>query len=276
MYAPLFIYRIVAPSMTSFASTYVLLAGAIVSAAAHAEWEFSGGAGLRQVRMTETDRNGRQLVQEKGWLPGLELRATHVSGDWRFGMSGEAYSGDIDYDGRLQNGRPFTTDTATTLFRIDLDLARQITEATRIIGGIEWDGWLRDIEGCGAVAGLNERTTSWRLLAGGATRVLQSEWMNLHASALLVIATPETLRVRFQNRIFDDAHLTTKSATGLRLAFELQPAAAPAVTVATDFDWLRIARSDNFPLRRGGVLVGTVAQPEHTRKAFGIRINYRF
>lgn len=262
--------------MTRFVLTCVLLIGAIAPAAAYAEWLFSGAAGMRQVRVTETDRNGRQIVQERGWLPGLELRADRLSGDWRFGMSGETHGGDISYEGRLQSGVPFFTDTATKLFRIQLDFAKRITEATSMIGGVEWDRWQRNIEGRGAILGINERYTSWRLLAGGETRVLQSAWAAINAKALLVMASPEKIRVRFQNEVFDDARLSSKPTTGLRVAFELQPVAAPDLAVTADLDWLRIARSDDAVLRRGGVPVGVVAQPEHMRKAFGIRVSYRF
>jgi hypothetical protein len=247
-----------------------------VSTAAHAQWQFSGAAGMREVRTTETDRNVRRLVEEKGWLPGLELRADYLFSDWRFGVSGETYRHDISYEGRLQNGAGFSTDTETALSRISIDAARQITGATRLIAGIEWDHWQRNIEGRGNTLGLNERYTSWRLLGGGETRLLQSAWATINAKALLVMAAPEKMKVRFQNEVFDDAHLSTKSATGLRLAFGIQPAAVPAMTVTADFDWLRIARSDDAVLRRSGVPVGTVAQPEHTRQAFGIRLAYRF
>jgi hypothetical protein len=247
-----------------------------VSTAAHAQWQFSGGAGMREVRTTEADRNGRRLVQEKGWLPGLELRADYLFGDWRFGVSGETYRHDISYEGRLQSGAGFSTDTKTALSRVSIDAARQITTATHLIAGIEWDHWQRDIEGRGNTLGLNERYTSWRLLGGGETRVLQSAWATINAKALLVMAAPEKIQVRFQNQVFDDAHLSTKSGTGLRLALGLQPAAVPELTVTADFDWLKIARSDDAILRRSGVPVGTVAQPEHTRQAFGIRVSYRF
>jgi hypothetical protein len=44
----------------------------------------------------------------------------------------------------------------------------------------------------------------------------------------------------------------------------------------TDFDWIKIGRSDNAVLRQNGVPVGFVTQSEHERTAFGLRANYRF
>jgi hypothetical protein len=254
----------------------VLCAGCLVSATAFAQWQFSAGAGLRQVRVVESDRNGRQLVQEDGWLPGLDLRAEYAWQDYRFGVAGEIYRRDLGYQGSLQNGAPFSTDTETTLSRIRFDVTRRVGDHGRLMAGVEWDEWRRNILGRGAVLGLNERTRSWRLLAGGGARVLQSSTANVDLDASLVLAAPEKLSVSFQNRIYDDAQFSTRSAVGVRLALGVQPTAVPAMTISVDFDWLRVPRSDDAVLRRNGVAVGTLAQPEHSRRAFGIRMNYRF
>jgi hypothetical protein len=241
-----------------------------------AQWQFSSGAGIRQVRVTETGKDGQQLVREQGWLPGLELRADYVLQDWRFSVAGEAYRHDIGYDGRLQNGTPFSTDTETALTRVSLEVARQLSDATRLIGAIEWDRWQRHILGHDGVLGLDERSSSWRLLAGAETRLLQSSAANVNAKALLVVAQPEKLRVRIDNQLFDDTDLSTKSAIGTRLAVDVQPAAMPNLSFGAEFDWLRISRSDNAVLRKNGVPVGLVTQPEHQRSALGVRVNYRF
>lgn len=262
--------------MTHLLFVVTLLIGFIPASSAFAQWEFNAGAGIRQVRVIETDRDGRQLVREKGWLPGLELRADYVLRDWRFGVAGAMYRHDIRHDGRLQTGAPFTTDTETTQTRVSLEVARQISDGAHLIGAIEWDQWRRHILGRGGVLGLDERYRSWRLLAGAETRLLQSSVADVNGKALLVVAQPERLRVRFDNQLFDDANLSTKSAVGLRLALAAQPAAMPNLSLAVEFDWLRVARSDDAVLRKNGAPVGLVAEPKHQRSAIGARVNYRF
>jgi hypothetical protein len=226
--------------------------------------------------MTETGANGRQLTKEHGWMPGLELKANYQLRDWQFGVAGEAYGGDIRYDGRLQNGVPFSSDTATRQSRVGVEIGHRITEAARLIGVIEYDFWRRNIHGRGSVLGMNERYTSWRLLTGAETRFGQWSAASVSFKSLLVLARPERLRVRFDRQLFDDADFSTKPAIGARLEWGLQPAAFPNLSFEADFDWLRIRRSDNAVLRRNGAAVGTVAQPEHQRTALGIRANYRF
>jgi hypothetical protein len=240
-----------------------------------AQWQFSAGAGMRQAGMTETGKNGQTLVREEGWLAGLELRADHVLREWRMSVAAETYRNDIRYDGRLQNGAPFATDTDTRQTRASLELARRFGRAG-LIGAIEWDLWQRRILGHGGVTGMEERTVSWRLLAGAETGLMQSSRASARLKVLLVLAQPEKLRVRFGDQLFDDAALSTKRALGARVALEVQSAGMPRLSFAVDADWLRIGRSDDAPLRSNGNTVGLLAQPEHRRSALGLRVNYRF
>lgn len=262
--------------MNRFAFVAAFAAGIVVTSSACAEWRFSASLGARQLHVTEADQNGRDMVQEHGWLPGIALRADYDVHDWRVGVAGEIYRHQVAYDGQRQSGVPFTTDTDTAQSRIGIELSKQIADATRLIGGIEWDRWQRDILGRGNVLGLNEHYASWRLLVGAQMRVLQASWAQLHAKALFVRAAPEKLRVRFENRLYDDADLTTQPSTGLRLVFDLQPTTLPNMTVTTELDWLRVGRSEDAVLFRSGAPAGFVTQAEHSRRVFGLSVNYRF
>lgn len=253
-----------------------LAAGILASGSACAEWQFSAGAGVRQLQVTETDQSGRDMVQEHGWLPGVTLRADYAVRDWQVGVTGEVYRHQITYDGQMQSGVPFASDTGTTQTRVGIEVSKQVADAARLIGGIEWDRWQRDIAGRGNVLGLNERYFSWRLLAGAQLRVLQASWAQMQARALVVRAAPERLRVRFENGAFDDAHLTTQPATGMRLALDVYPTAWPKLAITTEWDWLRVGRSGDAVLFRGGVPVGFVTQAEHARRALSVRVDYRF
>lgn len=253
-----------------------LVASVLACGTAYAQWQFSGTAGARQVRMVESDRNGRQLVEERGVLPGVELHADYAERDWRVGVAGEIYGGNIAYDGRVQSGAGFATDTKTEQIRFSVEGARNITETTLLIVGIERDYWRRDILGRGTTLGMDEKYNSWRLLTGVQARVLQAPWADVSLKGLLIASSPEKLAVRFDNQLFDQAELATKSGFGARMSIGVRPAINPNIRVDTDFEWMRIGRSDDAILSKGDIPVGLVAQPEHVRKAFGIKINYRF
>jgi hypothetical protein len=252
------------------------IGSAFVCETAHAQWQTSIAAGVSQVSTIETDQNGRQLVDEHGLLPGVELHETYGRKNWRVGLVGEVYGGNITYNGQTQNGMGFSTDTKTRLYRIRTEAEYNLTEATLLVGGIEWEYWQRDILGQGATLGLNEQYQTWRLLVGAQTRILQTSFADLNLKALLVESSPEHLNVNFGNQLYDEAELTTKPATGVRMTLGVQPKAFPHIGIETEFEWTHIDRSDNAILRKNGVPVGTVAQPDHVRKALSVKVNYRF
>lgn len=226
--------------------------------------------------MQEVAASGKRLVQERGWLPGLELGASYAGQDWRFRISGETYRNDIGYEGQLQNGAAFSTSTGTVQNRLAFEVERQINASLILLGGVELDRWQRRIQGKGSVAGLDENYRSTRLLLGAGTATMKTSYFDVSTKALLVIAQPERLHVSFGNQLFDDAELETRSATGLRLEAELIPAGAPDMLLSLGFDTLRIARSDDAVLTKNGLAVGSVAQPEHRRNAFSVRMRYQF
>ncbi|MDH6148289.1 MULTISPECIES: hypothetical protein [Paraburkholderia] len=253
-----------------------LITGLVSGRSAYAQWEFYGAGGIRYATTDEVDINGKQLVKEHGFLPGLEFKANYKRGDWLVSLSGEIYGGNLTYDGQMQSGIAFSTNTRTRQFRMTTEVGRYISDAVLLLAGTEWDYWKRDILGQGATLGLKEEYNSWRFLAGAQTRVLQASWSDIYLTGLLVASSPEHLEVNFDNQLFDHVNFSTRSAIGARFALEVRPKAVPNVSVESDFEWMRIGRSDDAVLSKGGSPVGTVVQPEHVRKAIGIKVKYRF
>lgn len=246
------------------------------AAPASAQWQYSFDAGARYVRMTEKGPDGHELVRERGWLPGVGFGADYRTGEWRMGAAAEVFDGRIDYDGELQSGAAFASRTDTTQVRLRLEAGRKIGEATELVAGLEHDMWRRAIQGSGSVIGITERYRSWRLLAGAKSRLLQWDAGRLDGSAMLVMSSPERMRVQFGRNLLDDARLRTRSATGVRLGLSFQPNAMPSMSVEAGLDWIDIRRSRDEQVTRGGVVAGTIAQPRHERLAADLRIRYRF
>jgi hypothetical protein len=253
-----------------------LILGLLAAQPAYGQWQFSIGAGARLATTREFTASGARLVEERGWLPGLELGASYRSGPWRVAINGEIYRHNLDYDGQLQNGVPFATTTGTVQDRLALEVGRQLNDRLSLLAGVELDRWHRQIYGSGTVLGLDERYRSSRLLLGAESAILKTAYFDMSIRALLVRAQPEHLDVAFGNQLFDDAALTTQAATGLRLGAELIPAAAPAMRINFGVETLRIGRSADARLTRNGVASGTVSQPEHRRNAVTLRVRYQF
>lgn len=254
----------------------VLTLGLGVAPSAWAEWQWSASAAARYARATETDINDRRIVREQGWLPGLGVSAQYAVHDWRWRMTGEIYRNDLDYSGSLQSGARFSSETGTTQWRINLEAAKQLTDATRVLAGIERDVWRRDIAGTGNIAGLQERFASWRIVAGAEARLGQWNAGAVDMKGLLVFARPERVHVHFGQQLFDDAELDTKPAVGLRLGVGFLPTATPKLALEAELEWMETRRSNNATLRRNGAAAGFLAQPRHERVGLGLRASYWF
>lgn len=215
-------------------------------------------------------------MREQGLLPGLQGEAAYQVGDWRLSARADIYQRRIGYRGQVQDGTPFVSHTGTRQSRIGFEAAHMLTTHSRLIGALEWDHWQRQIEGRGSTLGLSERYTSWRWLAGAQTQLLLHSAASLTGSALLTLAQPERLHVRFDGHAYDEARFKTRHAGGLRLILTLQPAPVPKLSITAELDALNVRRSDDATLRQNGVAVGTLAQPRHSRRALGVRVNYVF
>lgn len=262
--------------MSRFIFAVALCSSLLPTSSAWAQWQFTLGTGLRQVRMTETDPTGQTLVREQGLLPGLSGTASYPIHDWLLSGRVEAFGRTLAYDGHLQSGAVFSSTTDTVQQRYGVDLAHRINASTSLLGGLEWDRWQRQIRGRDTVLGLTERYTSWRLLAGAQTQLLRHPLASLDGSALLVLAQPERLRVRFEQQVYDEANFSTRSARGLRLALTLRPASLGNLALTAELDTLTVGRSGDATLLKDGLPAGTVAQPRHVRQALELRANYAF
>lgn len=246
------------------------------AAPAQAQWQFSAGAAVRHFRVAEYGTDGRNLVIEQGWMPGARLRAERAFGEWRIGAQGERFQGRLDYDGQVQAGSAFASNSDAAQIRIALEIARAVTADTELVGGVEYDGWRRRVRGQGAIAGLTERYGSWRLLAGVGTRLTFTPRLQHRVRIMLVATQPERLDVQFDNRLFDDARFSTKPALGARIGLSLQPGTESKLSLSADLDWMRVGRSGDVPLTKNGFVAGTVSQPEHTKTGLTLGLHYRF
>jgi hypothetical protein len=132
-----------------------------MTTSARAERLLNATAGIMKFDYTETDVDGSFLDGEYGYIPGVEIDYRKSSADdSTVGFSFAFYSGEVDYDGALQDVSPpidtnidglaFKTDTDETVFAITGFFSRktpQIDPHLSLFGKITYKQWSRDIQG---------------------------------------------------------------------------------------------------------------------------------
>lgn len=243
--------------------------------AACAEWQGALGVGVQRFGNTEFDKGGATLVRETGWLPGVVARVGWQTEKLGVFASGEAYQHALAYHGQTQAGASTESTSATRLMQLRAGVSYAINE--RVAGFVagEWDGWRRNIEGTASAAGLQERSASTRFLLGA-----RGQWDGAAVGVLgidgaLVLTGPERLDVGFSG-LLDEATLTTRRASGWRIGASVRASTASRLELRVGFDTIDVARSGDVPLERNGQFVGTIAQPEHARRAISVTLSTLF
>jgi len=253
------------------------LAAALYASLIHpacAEWQGSIGPSVRNVTHTEYDTTGRRLVREDGWLPGVALQGGYRSGKLSWFAGADWYHGNIDYEGRTQNGAPASSKTATGLVAGRIGAAYALPHDYAVQAAIEIDRWKRDIQGTANAAGLQETYRSTRLVAGAAkTWHPAAGTVSVDASA--VVAAPERLHVGFSG-VLDPVSFDTRRGYGVRLGAAMRPAFVPWLEVRGRYDWIKTPRSGDAGVTANGLYAGSVAQPEHERQAFTLTVAAAF
>lgn len=241
---------------------------------AFAGWEGSLGLGGRGVIHSEYDTAGQRLVRETGWLPGIAMTAACQTGAVTVFGGADWYRDDIAYRGQTQAGVRTNSTTSTTLATLRLGGAYAWGKAYSVHAAIELDRWKRDIAGSGRSIGLQETYRSTRLVAG-VDQTWQAAFGTIGADASVVLSAPERMRVGFSG-VIDPVSLKTRRGHGFRLGASLRPAFAPRLALRGQYDWIKVARSDEVPLSSSNGFLGTVAQPEHVRQGLSLTASLLF
>jgi hypothetical protein len=241
---------------------------------ARAQWAGSVGASAKSVTHTEYDVAGRRLVRETGWLPGIALNAAYQSGNVTWIAAADWHRGAIDYHGQTQSGAAADSTTSTGLASMRIGAAYALGRGYSILAALELDRWQRDIHAAAGSAGLQETSRSRRLVTG-AGKAWHPALGTISADAALVLSQPEHLRVGFSGML-DPVSFETKRGRGIRIGASIRPSFAPYLEFGSHYDWLNIPRSDDAPVAFNGQFRGTVAQPEHERRALALTLSAVF
>jgi hypothetical protein len=261
--------------MHKIISNAAAMFAAMLPLAAAAQWQTAVDLGMRHARVAEYNGHGQRIVVERGWLPGLGLALDYRGEDADLFAAASIFDADLDYDGRLQNGRAYRSETRTTLAQARLGARYRLHGSTRLVSYAELDHWRRDIEGSGNAVDLRERSLSPRLALGLEQRWVLDSGGRVEGSLAIVRAARERLKVGFSG-LLDDASFHTRSATGFAADLLYYPWAAVPLSLGMRLESIKVPRSGEVTAYRQGQPSGTLAQPEHVRHAATLFVRYSF
>jgi hypothetical protein len=263
------------------------LAGTMAGALAQtAPIEFTGSLGLSARRLQERS-DGTTLLTEKGPVGVLQLEGTKpFAGGGAASVRFTALGGDIDYYGRTQPPANIPLNSRSRHLESGLDLLVR-PHATMAWGeawlSLGWLGNRRDIRSTPIATGLLEDSSS--VWAG-----LQWRGPRLPAVAGWQVRPDVEGRMSVWHRIDVDFRgardpltlrpLDSTSFEGARrrqLVLRLVGSRAESPW-SWAVEWSRITQgsSGSVPLTAGGVVIGTVRQPELSIEDVGLRVSRRF
>jgi hypothetical protein len=248
----------------------------VTSAHAAGPVDITGSAGLMHRRLVERSVGGPALLTETGPVAHVRLHLQRtLDNGTLLGLRVTGIGGDLHYDGQTQAGAPLVTTTRHLEGAVDV-LWRPWQPAP---WGEAWltGGWLgnrRDIRGTATAGGLLE--TSSAVFVGAMWRtppVPLREW-RMHVELEGRASVYHRLHVDYQG-LLDESDL--RGAQRKQVVLRLQatpPNSAWSWTLEYANAWQ--GASDPEPVYRGGVLFGTVRQPEMSVRDVGLRITRRF
>ena len=230
----------------------------------------------------EFSDTGRLLDQEYGVLPGIGIALEWSRQAWVVWGGISYYAGTVTYDGQTNLGNPISTDTATTLWDGQVRLGRHFgSEAGQITPylGFAYHYWNRDI--------LPTQTASGRYVSG-LNEIYRWYSFDLGILAMATTHVPG-LRIGLDVRGFQIKRPTmelmpangydgTTLALGeergwyLGLPIDYSLNGSTALRVELYAETWGFGRSATQKLTSGGVVVGSVYEPQSETRVYGLVI----
>ena len=211
---------------------------------------------------------GGRLLDETGWRHFVAVTGSMpLRNGWRIGGMGKVYGGDVNYDGQLNNGTPYSTTTEYRGVNGELLFSRSAQEVadshTDFELGMGLDDWSRDLVGpygyvedyqvfYGRIGINHQRKTGWRVRAGLLLPFQVKEHVNLYDGFAL---EPQ-------------GRLSLYAACGYQFATNWE--------LSLDFSTYRFDQSDPVRVYSHGVYVGSYLQPESHQTTTSLVLGYRF
>ena len=223
--------------------------------------------------LRERDPAGRTLVREQGWSPRLNIAVSQRWADaWTLRAGVAGWASRASYDGQSQGGAPIDSRTDTQAASLEAALQWQPVAAcaAHLEAGWQIERFRRRIRGSGGYAGLDERLTQPRWLIGAG-------WGSAGGTTIrgaLLWGDRAPLSIRFDEGLYDAARLRSGRTTGV--ALDASWVLARHWRFGASAEALRVGRSVDEPLTRGGTVVGSVVEPSWRRERVSLLLQREF
>jgi hypothetical protein len=256
---------IYSPKMTtSFVCLFILIFSGQVSAESI---PFRATVGLLMEKFNYYEKdNGKKIDTEQGGLPGFLLNISTKVDPLAINASFKFLQGDVDYNAYPSSSRKLVSRTTEKISEFQLTASFQSLQSSNMeiiyftsLGLRLWD---RDIHSLPDTPGLAE-TYTWPYVSIGVKPRYQLDTSNSISLALSLQAVfNATLDVSFKSSQFDSTRLDMKNGQGLKLALAwVHKAGRISFSISPYIDLWRFNRSDPFPLKKDGVVVGVLTEP---------------
>ncbi len=252
--------------------------------------------GLENFRWEEFDigNGGSSLLTETGWRHVLQVNsAGAASSFWDYDFTLRGYLGQVDYDGRTQDGVPVTSDTDYLGSNLELAFLRYISGDRSSRWGSQWllelglgyDGWRRELLGGTDATGRSTvgYTEDYRISYSRLGAVYRNGGGWQFRGGMKYPFNSREM-VRFSDFGYDDPELEPKGELSYYAALAYQ--VTPALSLDLSYDSYRFGQSDWRFLTVNGVSVDDgdgicgnaecVAQPESHQDTVTLTLNLHF
>ena len=237
------------------------------------------GLGLMNFDLAEYNQQDEKLVQESGWVPGIDASLAAAKKRARASLRVSYYAGELDYDGQTQSGMSIASSSDQTLWDFEALAAYRLpflsAPRTSLYAGGGYRHWQRDIQSIGSISGLDE-TYRWWSSQGG----VNLEWRQ----GANVWSLDGRLTRTFNPRVDVDFHRALDSVTldlgerwgwMLELAWRHRLSTRLSGGFSAFLESWELGKSGLETLTAGGIPVGNVFQPRIENRNFGFIMDIR-
>jgi len=235
--------------------------------------------GLMNFDLREFNRQDDELVQESGWLPGVEATVSAEMDQLTAHLRAAYYAGDIDYDGQTQSGAAIESSSDQKIQDISALAAYRLpftsTPRTSLYAGGGYRHWQRDIQSVGSISGLDETYRWWSAQTG-----LNLEWRRGANLWVLDGRLTRTLNPRVEvdfPHTFDSADLDLGERWGwiTELAWRHRLSPRLSAGLKAFYESWDLGKSGLETLTVNGAPAGSVFQPRIENRNYGFIVDLR-
>lgn len=235
------------------------------------------GTSLSHFSFAEYDSNGDKLLEEKGFLPGIQAGIKLEHEKWFLQGKIDLLKGDVDYKGQTNTGISLLTETDETIMQVDINLGNWLAVRTPwrfgVYGELGYRWWLRDIHSTDIAEGISETYTSWFVNVGVGFEYTLSENLTASINGHVIIPIDSKMEASLPNRDTVSLDLQEKIGFAVSASFAWKWSDSLQFALSPSYYYWRFGRSGTKQIFWKGFPVGTLYEPDSKTKNISVKLN---